>query len=193
MPLAVEVERVVGSRICSSQADVNGLLAQLKMTACPHCKVVGALIKHGFLRGYDQHHQRDKTVRAARVFCSNRHRATGCGRTFSVWVADKIKQLFLSAESLWQFLSRAVSSGNRLRAFRELQSGLSDSSAYHIWRRFLQAQPAIRTALASLCGPPRIDSDCPARLTLAHLSQAFSDHPLSPIAAFGVALQSFFL
>lgn len=192
MPLAAEVERV-GDRICSSEAEVHMLGTQLKLTPCPHCHVVGALIKHGFLRGYDQHHQRNKTVRAARVFCSNRHRATGCGRTFSIWVAHKIKQLFLSADSLWQFLSQAVDSGNKLRAFRNLQCGLSDSAAYHIWRRFLHAQAAIRTALSGLCAPPRLDSACPAKLTLAHLAQAFHGQPLSPIAAFGVALQTFFI
>jgi hypothetical protein len=188
----------VGSRICASKMDVDDLLAKLKITPCPHCKMVGSLIKHGFLRGYDQNNQLNKTVRAARVFCSNRRttgcgRATGCGRTFSVWMADKIKRLFLSADSLWQFLSGAVSSGNKLQAFRALDSGLSDSAAYPIWRRFLNAQAAIRTALNGLCEPPQIVSDCPAELTLAHLHKAFNEHPLSPIAAFGANLQSFFI
>ncbi len=185
------------SRICSSKKDVDDLLAKLKITSCPHCKITGALIKHGFLRGYDEQHQLGKTVRAARVFCSNRAtgygRAGGCGRTFSVWIADKIKQLFLSAESLWQFLNAAVSSGNKLQAFRNLNSGLSGSAAYHIWRRFLNAQVAVRTALAGLCEPPKMESGCPAKLTLAHLACAFKEHPLSPIAAFGAALQTFFI
>lgn len=113
-------ELVVCSRICSSKKDVDYLLAKLKITPCPHCKITGALIKHGFLRGYDQEHQLGKTVRAVRVFCSKRHRAIGCGRTFSVWIADKIKHLFLSADSLWQFLTAAVSTGNKLQAFRNL-------------------------------------------------------------------------
>lgn len=185
-------EPVVCSRICSSKQELDDLFARLKTTACPHCKITGALIKHGFLRGYDQNHQLNTTFRAAQVFCSNRHRATGCGRTFSVWMADKIKRLFLSADSLWQFLSNAVGSGNKLQAFRELNSGLSDSAPYHIWRRFLNAQVAIRTALAGLCEPPQVVSACPAKLTLAHLQKAFSEHPLSPVAAFGAALQRFF-
>ena len=180
------------SRICSSNKEVDDLLTKLKITPCPHCKTTGALIKHGFLRGYDEQHQLGKVVRAARVFCSNRHRAAGCGRTFSVWIADKIKHLFLSADSLWQFLTAAVSSGNKLQAFRNLISGLSDSAPYHIWRRFLNAQVAIRTALAGLCEPPHIESDCTAQLTLAHLQKAFKDHSLSPIAAFGATLQRFF-
>jgi hypothetical protein len=188
----------VFSRICPSNNDVDDLLAKLKITRCPHCKVVGALIKHGFLRGYDQNNQLNKTIRAARVFCSNRYRAAGCGRTFSVWIANKIKQLFLSADDLWKFLNGAAHSGNKQQAFRELKSGLSDSAAYHIWRRFLNAQAAIRTALAALCEPPQIDSDCPAKLTLAHLQKAFQEHPLvaqvgGPIAVFAVVLQRFFI
>ena len=113
-------------------------------------------------------------------------------------MADKIKHLFLSADRLWQFLKGAVNSGNKRQAFRNLNCGLSDSAAYHIWRRFLNAQVAIRTALAGLCAPPQLASDCrasdhTAKLTLAHLSQAFKEHPLWPIAAFGAALQTFFI
>lgn len=181
------------SQICASQGEVDAMHARLKLTACPHCKKVGNLIKHGFLRGYDQHHHLEKTVRATRVFCSNRYAASGCGRTFSVWLADRIKRLFLSADSLWKFLSAAVSSGNKLQAFRSLQSGLSDSAAYHLWRRFINAQAAIRTTLSTLCEPPQIAAGCPSRLTLAHLQKAFAQHPLSPIAAFAATLQTFFM
>ncbi len=189
---------VLCSRICSSKLELDDLYTRLKITPCPHCKTAGSLIKHGFLRGYDQNNHLNTTIRAARVFCSNRRisrggRAIGCGRTFSVWMADKIKHLFLSADDLWQFLSCAVSSGNKLDAFRKLNSGLSASAPYHIWRRFLNAQTAIRTALAGLCEPPQIVSDCPAQLTLAHLQKAFKEHPLSPIAAFGATLQTFFI
>src|SRR5690606_39090624 len=152
-------EPVLCSRICSSQKDVDALYSRLKITPCPHCKKAGNLIKHGFLCGYDQHHQLNKTVRATRVFCSNRNRASGCGRTFSVWLADKVKRLFLGADSLWQFLNGAANSGNKLQTFRSLNSGLSDSAPYHIWRRFLNAQAAIRTALSSLCEPPQIATD----------------------------------
>jgi hypothetical protein len=94
---------------------------------------------------------------------------------------------------LWQYLSNAISSGNKLDAFRKLNSGLSDSAPYRIWRRFLNAQAAIRTALIGLCEPPQIVSDCPVQLTLAHLQKAFQEHPLSLIAAFGATLQSFFI
>ena len=181
------------SRICSSPQEVDQLYANLKLTPCPHCQKTEFLIKHGFLRGYDPEHQTDKTVRATRVFCSNRNRATGCGRTFSVWMADKIKSLFLDTESLWKFLTQAVATNNKFEAFRNLDCRLSDSAPYRIWKRFLQAQTAIRTALARLCKPPQLVSDNPEELTLAHLRQAFRGHTLNPIAAFQATLQTFFI
>ena len=188
-------EPVVCSQICASKCDVDDLLAKLKLNPCPHCKKIGYLIRHGSLLGYVQN-QLGNTVRAdraVRVYCSNRHRLNGCGRTFSVWTADKIKHLFLSADSLWLFLNDAIRSGNKLQAFRNLNCGLSDSATYHIWRRFLNAQVPIRTALLALCEPPPLISDCSAKLTIAHLAKAFKEHKLSPIAAFAATLQTFFI
>lgn len=191
--LFVGREGIVGQRICSSPEEIEAVFDKLKATACPHCKQVGSLIRHGFLRGYDQEQLRGKTVRARRVFCNNRRRAAGCGRTFSVWIADKIKRLFLHADSLWAFLQQAVLTGNKLQAFRSLESRLSDSAAYRIWKRFHKAQSAIRTALNTLCKPPQIASKQPAQLTLAHLEAAFKPHSLDPVAAFQVTLQTFFV
>ena len=180
-------------QICSSQDEVDALLARLKITACPHCKRVGTLIRHGVLRGNDNHHPREKSVRAYRVFCSNRNRAIGCGRTLSVWLPSSVKRLFLTADSLWAFLKQAALSGNKMRSFRSLHSGLSDSAPYRIWKRFLLAQSAIRTALCTLCKPPDNASERPAELTLAHLETAMERHSLGPVAAFQVTLQTSFV
>ena len=183
------------SRICASMTDVNDLLAKLKITPCPHCNKTGFLNRHGSLLGSTLNLMGNvvRGARAVRVYCSERNNSSGCGRTLSVWTADKIKHLFLSADSLWQFLSNAVSSGNKLQAFRNLNCGLSDSATYHIWRRFLNAQVPIRTALLALCEPPPLISDCSAKLTIAHLAKAFKEHKLSPIAAFAATLQTFFI
>jgi len=179
-------------RVCESQEELDAILARLKTTPCPHCKRVGNLIRHGFLHGYDDKHPRQKTVRAQRIFCSNRNQTTGCGRTFSVWWAEKIERLFLTAESLWDFLKNSVTTGNKLQAFRDLNSGLSDSAPYRVWKRFLRAHSAIRMALLQLCAPPKIASEHPAELTRAHLEAAFGNHA-SPIAAFQARLQTFFI
>jgi len=55
----------------------NALAERLKQTPCPHCKVVGTLIRHGYLRGYDDSSPQRKIVRARRLFSSNRNARRG--------------------------------------------------------------------------------------------------------------------
>jgi len=31
----------------------NAIIERLKLTPCPHCRAVGTLVRHGYLRGYD--------------------------------------------------------------------------------------------------------------------------------------------
>lgn len=181
------------TQICSSQEDFDAFLKDLKLKPCPYCKTVGTLNRHGFLRGYAEHRFQQKCVRGRRVFCSNRNGARGCGRTFSVCLADKLKRFCLTAPRLWAFLKQVVRGDSKRQAFRGLQFGLSDSASYRIWQRFLESQSAIRTSLCSLCRPPDIPSDKPAELTLAHLEAAFEAHPLDPISAFQATLQVSFL
>src|SRR5205085_506945 len=79
-----------------SEKEWSTFAEQLKLMPCPHCKTVGNLIRHGCLRGYDESNSQRKTIRARRIFCSNRNARRGCGRTFSVWSADKIRRLSLT-------------------------------------------------------------------------------------------------
>jgi hypothetical protein len=179
----------------------DATLAFLKCDPCPHCKHTGALNRHGFLKGYDEQNFKQKTIRARRVFCSNRGTAGGCGRTFSVWIADHVKRLFLDAQSLYRFLELAATSGNKSHAFRNLGSSMSHSATYRIWKRFLNAQSAIRTALTAFCPPPKqttlsagnSTARSSARATLEHLKEAFKQSRLNPIAAYQNATQSFFI
>lgn len=164
--------------------------------------------RHGFLKGYDELNFTQKAVRAIRVSCSNRGGNLGCGRTFSVWIADKVKRLFLDTKSLWQFLHQAATTGNISQAFHKLDSSMADSAVYRIWKRFLQAQSTIRTALTAICSPPKLSTagDLPdhtphqtAQATIAHLQEAFNDstlaalRSLNPIEAYQVKTQSFFI
>jgi hypothetical protein len=190
--------------IFASQEQRDKRLALLKCEPCPHCKHTGALNRHGFLRGYDEQNFKQKTIRGLRVFCSNRGKAGGCGRTFSVWIADQVKRLFLDAQSLYRFLELAATSGNKSQAFGSLQSSMGHSATYRIWKRFLNAQSAVRTALTAFCPPPKqtlqtrsgeqqSTAMSSARATIEHLKKAFKHSPLNPIAAYQNATQSFFI
>lgn len=170
---------------------------QLKQKPCPHCKAIGTLNRHGSFYGYDDSNPRRKTLRARRVFCSNRNARPGCGRTFSVWHADKIRRLSLTASCLWRFLQHAVA-GSILAAFRAIDCHLSHRSLQRIWARFDLGQSKIRTALSAQCPPPELPTGLPARparrpaaQVLAHLQAAFPD--ANPIAAFQHALRTFFV
>ncbi len=175
-----------------SAAEWLAIADRLKLTPCPHCQVVGTLNRHGFLYGFDDSSPRRKTVRARRIFCSNRSTRRGCGRTFSVWIADKIRRLSLTAGCLWRFLRQAVTDGIRA-AIRTLNCHLSDRTLQRIWKRFHQGQSKIRTALCQRCPPPELPAgQRPAAQVLAHLQAAFPDTPC-PIAAFQRTLRTFFV
>jgi len=174
------------------EAEWIEIARKLKLTPCPHCKVVVNLIRHGALQGFDE--CRRIVLRAHRVFCSHRNRRPGCGRTISVWLADNIRRLKVTTRRLWNFLQKAVA-GTMEAAIRALHSRLSDRTWQRIWARFNAAQSHVRTALANrypLPVPPVKPSRRPAALVLAHLLAAFPKADC-PIAAFQFTIQIFFL
>lgn len=168
---------------------------RLKLTACPHCKAVGTLNRHGSLHGFDDSTPPRKTLRARRIFCSNRHRQHGCGRTVSVWLADKIRRSSVGTRRLWRFLQHAVA-GSIADAVRTTGSALSDRTWQRLWTRFNRCQSAVRTALSGRGPPPAAPIGAARRpaaaQVLAHLQAAFP-HADCPIAAFQQAMRSFFV
>ena len=183
---------------CRNDAEWDAIVERLKLTPCPHCRTVGTLIRHGVLTGFDDSSPR-RTVRARRIFCSNRHRRCGCGRTISVWFADKIRRLSLTTRTLWTFLKRAVA-GSIAAAINATDCPRSDRTFRRVWSRFQRGQSAIRTALLSRGPPPDWPADSPAASSrrpaaaqvLAHLQFTFA-HADCPIAAFQQATRSFFV
>lgn len=163
---------------------------EIKLKPCRHCKVTGMLILHGGSRGFDENGR--IVLRARRVFCSNRNRRSGCGRTVSVWPADHIKRLKVTTSRLWQFLKKAVA-GTIDTAIRSLNSRLSDRTWQRAWARFIRAQSHVRTALANHFPLPRqpIDpSHRPQAEILAHLQSGFPQAEC-PLAAFQRTIKTF--
>jgi hypothetical protein len=175
-------------------AEWSAIAERLKQTPCPHCSRVGPLIRHGFLYGFDDSKPTGKTLRARRIFCSNRNARPGCGRTFSVWLADKIRRLSLTSTTLWQFLQRAATDGI-LNAVRAVGGQRSDRTWQRVWTRFNLCQTKIRTALFGRCSPPDLPAQPPQRpaaQVLAHLQAAFPGSHC-PITAFQHSLRVFFV
>lgn len=177
------------------EEDWIALFERLKHTSCPHCKAVGMLIRHGALTGFDDTNPPRITIRARRIYCSNRHRRRGCGRTFSVRRADTIRRLSITTRTLWVSLRRAVA-GTIASAIRDTDCPRSDRTLQRIWSRFDRGQSAIRTALLSRGPPPELPAGPNRRPAaahvLAHLRATFP-HDDCPIAAFQQALRASFI
>ncbi len=181
------------NRFYRSDEEFRSMFERLKQKACPHCQGVGALILYGYLRGYDEDDHQRRSVRARRVFCNNRKvRNNGCGKTFSLWAADKVRRLSLNATSLWKFLKGILEGSGKIQSFRKLDCTLSDSGPYRIWSRFEQAQSKIRTELTRRCRPPDVNSEHPAVQVIAHLEAAFAGDTC-PLIAFQHQTQKFCL
>jgi hypothetical protein len=169
---------------------------QLKQMPCPHCKAVGTLNRHGSISGCDETSPGKEIKRAHRIFCSNRNARPGCGRTFSIWLADKICRVKLTTRGLWQFLKKAVSDG--ITAAIDAASDacrLSGRVLQRIWQRFDRRQSHIRTVLWAQRPPPELSSESPPSTqaeVLAHLQAAFPDADC-PIAAYQQTNKTFFL
>jgi hypothetical protein len=178
-----------------SEADWIALVERLKLTACPHCRTVGTLVRHGSLVGFDDARPPRRTLRARRVFCSNRRRRPGCGRTVSIWRADVIRRVGLTTRTVWGFLGRVVT-GTLAAAVRDTPSHRSERTLRRLWKRFDLAQSRIRTALLARCPPPTGPPDPGPRPAaahvLAHVSAAFPS-TVDPLAAYQSATGTFAL
>jgi len=179
-------------RFYRDEVEWTSIAEQLKQMPCPHCKAVGTLNRHGSISGCDE--TSTGVLRARRVFCSNRNARPGCGRTFSIWLADKILRVKLTTRGLWQFLKKAVSDG--ITAAIDAASDacrLSGRVLQRIWQRFDRRQSHIRTVLWAQRPPPDLpgDSQSTQAEVLAHLQAAFPDADC-PIAAYQQTNKTFF-
>ena len=172
---------------------------QLKNTPCPHCHARGTLNRHGVLYGFDNtndSNSQQRTLRARRILCSKRRQSRpGCGRTFSIWLAHKIRRFSLGTRTLLTFLQHAVV-GTIANACKAVNYPRSERTFQRIWKRFDHTQIRIRTALLGR-GPPPESSAASARRpeatqVLAHLQASFPSTDC-PITAFQLATRCSFI
>lgn len=185
--------RVKNRKFYKSQEDFRQIYLGLKQTTCPHCKLSGYLNLHGYLRGYDEKTCAGKVIRGHRIFCSNRNKRRGCGRTFSILALNILKKFIIRAYSLWKFLKNIAQGKDKKRSLSSLKVSFSTSSVYRLWKRFCLAQTKIRMLLLRLCCPPILTkSRQPAIQTILHLKSAFRNTSC-PISAFQDYFQAYFL
>jgi hypothetical protein len=158
----------VPPRFVSTERHLQDLLHETKLMTCPHCGRGETLIGHGMLRGYAREGG-ELVIRGRRVFCSNRHRRRGCGRTVSVLLAPALRGFTVWASTLAAFIVAVVAGASRKAAWQHASGNASTSSGYRLWRRLDQAQVHIRAKLFTLGVPPASLSAHPWAQLLDHL------------------------
>src|ERR1035441_2723407 len=161
-----------------SEEDFRQFYFQLKQTACPHCKSIGFLNLHGYLRGYDDKECRKKIIRGRRLFCCHRDQRKGCGRTFSILAAAVLKKFIISAETLWHYLNNIMDGSNKIHAFKTTDIPFARSSCYRLWKIFRLHQTSIRSKLLRFSpAPVNLTTDIPfARSSCYRLWKIFRLH-----------------
>jgi len=160
-------------RFARDEAALRGVLFGIKLVACPHCRRCGALIGHGFLRGYAECGS-ERVVRGRRFFCSDRYLGEGCGHTFSVTLITVLAGFVVRTLTLLCFAQAVLAGLTRRAAWLGAARGaFSLSSAYRLWRRLQAAQSELRARLSRESPAPA----CAAREPLAQLFGHFAAVP----------------
>lgn len=156
-----------------------------KLVPCPHCRRLGTINAHGFLRGYSECGEHG-SVRGRRFFCSNRGRRPGCGRTFSVLVRAVISGTAARASTLSRFLCLALAGSHSVESAWQVACGgrLSRRTGFRMWKRLRAAQSRLRTVLAAHCAPPESNSPFPLAQLLEHMRCALPGPDETLLAAF---------
>ena len=179
-------------RFYETEAEFEEFYVKLKLTMCPYCKVRGCLILHGYLYGYCEDGM-STIKRGHRIYCSNRNRKKGCGRTFSILLTVFIKNFIISANTLWRFLEKISEEKTVVRAWRESGSPIGQSSIYRLFRRFSDQQVRIRSYLTRIKDPPGLKHITSAVVqTILHLNSVFKQSSC-PVAQFQHYFQASFL
>lgn len=138
----------------SDEAALTRLGDEARQWTCPHCGRSGTLNAHGPLLGGAENLPGKDTLRGRRFFCSNRGQRPGCGRTCSVLLAQVLRGASVRTGALWRFCRARLSGLGVLAAWELARTGFSLESACRWWRRWLQAEPTLRTHLWRGREPP---------------------------------------
>lgn len=110
---------------------------QLDNLQCVHCKQTHQLMSHGFI--YKKRACAEPEAIGKRVFCSNRRRRTGCGRTMRLYQAYTVRYLHYAGEQVVAFVAFLLA-GMSVRLAYEQVTGKADARPAYRWLDRLGAQ-----------------------------------------------------
>jgi len=146
----------------------------LKQQRCPHCAKHGTLNRHSRLSGKGFGALCERLARGQRVYCSNRARKRGCGRTFSIYLCTILPRHGVDAPALSGLLDSLLEGFSLKNAAESLRRPFALETFYQLRKRLRLRMGALRVQLLRATGPPpSCESTDPFMHTLAHLRIAF--------------------
>jgi transposase-like protein len=118
---------------------------QLESEACHHCRQTHHLVSHGFIR--KKRAGAEPEAVGKRVFCSNRYRHTGCGRTMQLYLDTTIRYLHHASGRVMALLGALLAGSSIARAYREATGTDGPRHAYRWLQRFVARMSDYRRLL----------------------------------------------
>lgn len=110
---------------------------QLAFAQCVHCHQRRQLVSHGFIR--KKQVGAEPVAVGKRVFCSNRDRRTGCGRTMQLYLDVTVRYLHYAGSALVAFMLSLIGGASIHRAYLQATGCATPRNAYR-WLKRLDAQ-----------------------------------------------------
>ena len=164
-------------------------LKKAKHTACIHCGRTGTLNRHDKRHGNDPDSTDKQTIRGQRLWCSNRGKRGGCGKTTCLCFAWVLPNHSMSAPSLGRLLKYLCTGVSIQQAWELSRCPVTLQTVYHILQRLRMRMGEIRSFLIALCRPRKSLHRDPMITTAEHLRYAFSQ-AACPVEAFQDRLQT---
>jgi len=150
------------------------------------------LNRHSFLYGNDPAKTNGQLARGQRVFCSDRGQRGGCGRTFSIFLAEVLPRQTVTATLLGQLLAGLLLKGSIKAAAESLRPSFLLETIYHLLQRLRLRLDVIRCSLCSRQNAPASSQADPLGQTIEHLQAVFAGM-VCPVTEFQLSFQQPFL
>jgi hypothetical protein len=126
------------------------------------------------------------------VFCSNRGQRNGCGKTFSLVLADVLPRHTVMASQVWRWLVEMLAGLSLKAAAEKLRLPFALETIYRLRCRLQRGLDQVRTRLCRELPPPVSRQTQPLLQTVEHLRTIFPGS-VCPPADFQLRFQHPFL
>jgi hypothetical protein len=129
-----------------------------------------------------------RVQRGQRVWCCNRGRRGGCGRSFSIFLAEVLPRHTVTGPGLWRLLDRWRAGGSIKAAAEALALPFALETLYHVLHRVRRQLAEVRSRLFREQKPAVSAQTDPLLQTVEHLRRLFPQS-VCPVTDFQLHFQ----